>query len=169
MLLPFPGRAFDSTVMALVIFFVRDPAKAVAEMARVVRPGGLVSAYAWDMMNGGSPFEIMQLEMAERGVALTIPPNAPASRIDALRQLWEGAGLESVATTDYAVHRTFDSFEELWATNSQTASVALKFKALDPTAVDLLRSRMRDRYPADATGRVTSQARVTAVKGRVPK
>jgi ubiquinone/menaquinone biosynthesis C-methylase UbiE len=35
--------------MALVIFFVPDPAEGVAEMARVVRPGGIVAAYAWDM------------------------------------------------------------------------------------------------------------------------
>ena len=36
--------------MALVIFFVPDPAKGVAEMKRVVRSGGTVAAYAWDML-----------------------------------------------------------------------------------------------------------------------
>ena len=41
--------------MALVITFVPDPAKAVAEMARVVRPGGVVATYMWDMLNGGVP------------------------------------------------------------------------------------------------------------------
>jgi SAM-dependent methyltransferase len=45
--LPFPNDSFDAAVMALVIFFVPDPAKGVAEMARAVRPGGMVSAYAW--------------------------------------------------------------------------------------------------------------------------
>ena len=35
---PFPENRFDAAVMALVIFFVPDPAKGVAEMARVVRP-----------------------------------------------------------------------------------------------------------------------------------
>jgi ubiquinone/menaquinone biosynthesis C-methylase UbiE len=49
MALPFPGDAFDAAIMALVIFFVPDPAKGVAEMARVVRPGGIVAAYAWDV------------------------------------------------------------------------------------------------------------------------
>ena len=43
--------------MPLVIFFVPDPAKGVAEMARVVRPGGIVAAYAWDMAGGGFPYE----------------------------------------------------------------------------------------------------------------
>lgn len=44
---PFPDDTFDAAVMPLVIFFVPDPAKGVAEMARVVCPGGTVTAYAW--------------------------------------------------------------------------------------------------------------------------
>ena len=41
MALPFPRSAFDAAIMALVIFFVPNPAKGVAEMTRVVRPGGM--------------------------------------------------------------------------------------------------------------------------------
>src|SRR5580765_873099 len=48
MSLPFDNDRFDVAVMALVIFFVPDPAKGVAEMMRVVRTGGLVTAYVWD-------------------------------------------------------------------------------------------------------------------------
>ena len=54
MALPFPDERFDSAVMALVIFFARDPATGVAEMRRVVRPGGTVASYIWDMLGGGS-------------------------------------------------------------------------------------------------------------------
>jgi ubiquinone/menaquinone biosynthesis C-methylase UbiE len=50
---PFPDDTFDVAVMPLVIFFVPDPAKGVTEMARVVCPGGAVTAYAWDMPGGG--------------------------------------------------------------------------------------------------------------------
>jgi ubiquinone/menaquinone biosynthesis C-methylase UbiE len=46
MALPFPDNSFDLAVMALVIFFVPDPAKGVAEMVRVVSPGGTVAAHA---------------------------------------------------------------------------------------------------------------------------
>ena len=53
MALPFSDGRFDAAVMALVIFFVPDPPKGVAEMARVVCPGGTVATYAWDMLGGG--------------------------------------------------------------------------------------------------------------------
>jgi ubiquinone/menaquinone biosynthesis C-methylase UbiE len=55
--LPFAGDRFDAAIMALVIFFVPDPAKGVAEMVRVVGPGGTVAAYAWDILGGGIPTE----------------------------------------------------------------------------------------------------------------
>src|SRR3982751_41905 len=87
---------FDAAVMPLVIFFVPDPAKGVAEMARVVCPGGTVAAYGWDMVGGGHPYESLQAEMREMGVAVPVPPSSDASRIDALRDLWTGAGLEAV-------------------------------------------------------------------------
>src|ERR1051325_509974 len=68
MALPFPGGAFGPGVMPLVIFFVPDPAAGVAEMARVVCPGGVVTAYAWDMEGGGFPYGTLKEEMRELGV-----------------------------------------------------------------------------------------------------
>jgi ubiquinone/menaquinone biosynthesis C-methylase UbiE len=53
--LSFGDATFDVAIMALVLAFLRDPAKAVAEMARVVRPGGWVATYMWDILGGGSP------------------------------------------------------------------------------------------------------------------
>src|SRR5205814_9712550 len=57
MALPFAADRFDAAVMALVIFFVPEPAKGVAEMVRVVAPGGTIAAYAWDMLGAGYPGE----------------------------------------------------------------------------------------------------------------
>ena len=78
MALPFGRHRFDAAVMALVIFFVSDPAKGVAEMARVVRPGGLVAAYAWDLLGGGFPFDPIWEEIRAAGVEPVLPPNAHA-------------------------------------------------------------------------------------------
>ena len=64
MALPYADDAFDAAVMALVLFFVPDPATGVAEMARVVGPGGSVSAYGWNFF-GGFPYAAMEEEIAE--------------------------------------------------------------------------------------------------------
>ncbi len=53
--LSFDDGGFDAAIMALVIHFVAEPTKALAEMARVVRPGGSVASYVWDYSIGGSP------------------------------------------------------------------------------------------------------------------
>jgi len=168
MSLPFADDSFDAAVMALVIFFVPDPARGVAEMVRVVKPGGIVTAYAWDMMNGGFPFNAMQVEMNDLGIPPTFPPNASASRTEAMRDLWSAAGLSSVETNEYTVHRMYDDFEDLWATSSLTASIAPKLGGMPPADVEVLKSRMRARCPSDASGRIACSAHVTAVKGQVP-
>src|SRR5687768_5129359 len=46
--LPSRGGAFDAVVSGLVINFIPTPGRAVAEMARITRPGGTVAAYVWD-------------------------------------------------------------------------------------------------------------------------
>jgi SAM-dependent methyltransferase len=168
MALPFPDDSFDVAVMPLVIFFVPDPAKGVAEMARVVRPGGTVAAYGWDLLEGGFPYASLQAEMRELGVAPGMPPSPQASRIDVLVDLWKGAGLESVETREIAVQRTFDDLEDYWTTVLTGPSVSAKLAAMAPADLAILKERMRTRLPADAAGRITYGARANAVRGRVP-
>jgi SAM-dependent methyltransferase len=77
MALPFADGRFDAAVMALVIFFVPEPAKGVAEMARVVRSGGVIATYAWDLLGGGFPLEPIQAELRGMGINPVLPPSAP--------------------------------------------------------------------------------------------
>jgi SAM-dependent methyltransferase len=130
MALPFPDDTFDAAVMPLVIFFVPDPAGGVAEMARVVCPGGTVAAYAWDMEGGGFPYEALKVEMRGLGATVPEPPSPGAFRIDALRDLWIGAGLDSVETREIAVRRTFDDFDDYWATVLGGPSVGPQLAAM---------------------------------------
>ena len=168
MAVPFADDAFDAAVMPLVIFFVPEPAKGVAEMARVVRAGGSVSAYAWDLPGGGFPYEALRVEMSQLGVAVRQAPNPEASRVEALRALWEGAGLVEVETREIVVERTFEDFEEYWATVLGGPSVGPGLAAMKPADAELLRSRLRERLGSDAGGRVRCMARANAVKGLVP-
>src|ERR1041384_6603944 len=75
MALPFAGDTFDAAVMPLVIFFVPDPARGVAEMVRVVCAGGTVSAYAGDVEGGGFPYQTLHDEMRRLGVTVPTPPS----------------------------------------------------------------------------------------------
>src|SRR5215216_158550 len=43
-----PSVAFDAVVSGLILNFVPEPDGALSEMARVVRPGGVLAAYVWD-------------------------------------------------------------------------------------------------------------------------
>jgi len=167
MALPFPDNSFDAAVMPLVIFFVPDPAKGVAEMTRVVCPGGIVTAYAWDMAGGGFPYETLQAEMRAMGVAPLVPPSPEASRIDAMSELWMAAGLDEVDTREITVQRSFADFDDYWATILGGPSVGPKLAAMTPGDIAKLKARVRARLPTDATGRITYRARANAVRGRV--
>jgi len=166
MALPFADGRFDAAVMALVIFFVPEPAKGVGEMARVVRPGGLVAAYAWDILGGGFTLEPLQAELRAMGINPVLPPSAPASRIEALRTLWTDAGLTAVETREIPVQRTFANFDEFWAIAQLAPSLRPTTAAMSSQDMERLKARVRARLTADAAGRITYTARANAIKGR---
>lgn len=166
--LPFPNNRFDAAVMALVIFFLPDPAKGVAEMARVVRPGGVVATYVWDMLGGGFPWEPIHAEMREMGITPLLPPMVNASRLDVLRDLWTAARIEATELQTLTVQRTFVSFEEFWTTTTSAASLQPTLATMTSNAIERLKAQVRLRLPADALGHVVYPARANAITGRVP-
>jgi SAM-dependent methyltransferase len=168
MALPFADHTFDAAVMALVIFFVPDPAKGLAEMVRVVAPGGIVAAYAWDVMGGGFPLLPIQTEMRAMGVPAPRPPSSDVSRAEALQKLWTDAGLDGVETRKIEVQRTFADFDDFWTTALLASSTGPTVAAMSPDDAALLKSRVRAGLPADDAGRITYNAWANAVKGRVP-
>jgi len=169
MALPFPAARFDAATMALVLFFVPDPVKGLAEMARVLAPGGIAAAYAWDILDGGFPLEPIQAGMREMGLKPVLPPSVAASRIEAMRELWRGAGLEAVETREIAVTRTFADFEDFWSTALLGSSIRAMVETRTPDEVAELKRRVNARMPADGAGRITLSARANAVKGRMPR
>lgn len=168
MALPCADDAFDVAVMPLVLFFVPDPAKGTAEMARIVRPGGIVTAYCWDMPGGGFPYETLHTAMRAMGINVPTPPSPDASRLDAMQDLWRTAGLEAITAHTIAVERTFTDFDDYWATVLGGPSVGKQLAALSPADSERLAATMRARLPADASGRITYGAIANAVQGRVP-
>ncbi|MEO6080840.1 MAG: methyltransferase domain-containing protein [Steroidobacteraceae bacterium] len=168
MALPFPADSFDITVMPLVIFFVPDPAKGVAEMARVTAPGGIVTAYGWDMTGGGFPYSAVREELCDMGFATPEPPSRDASRPEVMQGLWESAGLTAIASRVFTVERTFADFDDYWTTVLGGPSTSAALRALQPDDIAQLQTRLRQRLPADRGGRITYGARANAIQGRVP-
>lgn len=164
---PFPDNAFDVAVMPLVIFFVPDPPKGVAEMVRVVGPGGTVAAYAWDMAGGGFPYEMLRSEMRNLGIDVPVPPSLDASRIDSMRDLWARAGLDLVQTREITAQRTFVNVDDYWKTILGGPSIKPKLEALTPANLALLKARVQARLSEDVSGRISCTARANAVRGRV--
>lgn len=169
MALPYPDNTFDLAVMPLVVFFVPDPAKGIAEMERVVRPGGTVAAYAWDMPGGGFPYEALLAEIRRLGIAVPTPPSPDASRREVMRALWAGAGLEAIDTREIEVRRTFAGFDDFWATALGAPSVGPTLATMAAQDLAVLKARLRARLPADAAGALTCSARANAVTGRVAR
>lgn len=167
MQLPYSANSFDAAVMPLVIFFVPEPARGVAEMARVVAPGGLVTAYGWDM-DGGFPYRHVREELIDMGFATPEPPSRDASRPDVLQGLWQSAGLTQIASHVFTVERTFESFEEYWTTVLEGPSTSAAMRDLQPADLARLQARLRQRLPPGVQGRIAYESRANAIKGRVP-
>jgi ubiquinone/menaquinone biosynthesis C-methylase UbiE len=168
--LPFDDRSFDAAVMALVITFVPNPAKAVGEMVRVVKPGGLVATYMWDIIGGGFPLEPMRKGMIAIGIDMPRLPNTEVSQMAELRRLWTEAGLKDVETRDIAIEVAYSDFADFWDSNMALATpLAQKVRALPPADLDRLKSTLRQTLPNGPDGRISFPACANAVKGRVPK
>ncbi len=167
--LPFEDNSFDAAMMALVIAFVPDPAKAMLEMRRVTRPGGTIAAYMWDLPGGGLPLAPVYRALAEIGHGAPMPPSAAISEREALAGLWRGAGLADIETAVFRIEVRFDSFEDFWQSSTlPVGPQAERIRSLSPEARDALRARLRAGLPSAADGSVSYDAVANGVRGRVP-
>ncbi len=114
--IPFGADRFDHAMAQLVLHFVSEPQRAAAEMARVVRPGGTVSACVWDFADG------MELLRAFWDAAVALDPSAPDEartlrfgRQGEIAQLFRASGLDDVVESTLEVTSEYASFGELWS------------------------------------------------------
>ena len=162
--LPYPDGTFDVAIMALVIFFVPDPARGVAELRRIVRKGGLVAAYAWDIEGGGFPYEDVHAAMRAVGFEPILPPHSEVARPEALHRLWTDAGLVDVETREITVTRTFASDEDYWSTATSAPGIAPVLARLDSKQLDRVHDSIR---ASRNSGRLVVEGRAHAVRGSV--
>jgi SAM-dependent methyltransferase len=167
--LPYADGAFDVAVMALVVVFLRDPARAVKEMTRIVKPGGTVATYIWDFFGGGFTQEPLRNAVEAIGVSVPLLPDHARSRLDDLRGLFAAAGLGSIETRTIEIEVSYANFEEYWSTESRLDSfVVQKIRTMSGGQMDALKTHLRRHLPIARDGHIAYLARANAIKGCVP-
>jgi len=167
--LPVTGGRFDAVVSGLVLNFVPDSRKMVAEMARAVRPGSTVALYVWDYAGGMQPIRrfwdaAMGLDPSAAGLdeAARFPICAPGP----LQALFEEAGLSKVATHAIDVPTVFRDFDDYWAPFLGGQGPAPGYAMSLPTDRLLaLREALRKTLPVAPDGSIPLTARAWAVRG----
>ncbi len=167
--LPFPDNSFDAAAMALAISFIPDPVKAAMEMKRVVRPGGWIATYMWDLPGGGIPIAPVYLALKSLGVAVAMP-GVEVSRSDSMRTVWEKAGLQSIDTRVIRIPVVYAGFDEFWDSfRVPEGPSGAAIRKMSPAELEQLKARVREQLPtAAADGSISYEAFANAVKGRVP-
>jgi SAM-dependent methyltransferase len=170
--LPLPAAHFDAAVAALVLNFVPRPERAVAEMARVVKPAATVAAYVWDYAGR------MELIRHFFDAAAALNPAAleldegrrfPLCQPAALEALFAAAGLDDVAVRAIDVPTQFRDFDDYWTPflggQGPAPGYAMSLSEADRAA---LRERIRAGLPFEADGSIKLVARAWAVRARAP-
>ncbi|MBB2779748.1 UNVERIFIED_ORG: SAM-dependent methyltransferase [Rhizobium esperanzae] len=116
--LPFEDNRFDRAMSLLVLHFVPEAGKAVSEMARVVRPGGVVAAAVWDHYGGMSGMRMMW------DTVVMLDENAlplrrkycfqPMMRPGEMRESFVAQGLAEVEETSLVIRMDYLSFDDYW-------------------------------------------------------
>jgi hypothetical protein len=148
--------------------FLEEPAAALIEMRRLVRPGGVVAACTWDYSDG------MRMLRTFWDAALALDSEAPdESRTmhyqdpHDLAGLWRETGLEAVETAPLDVEVEYRDFDDFWEPFlSGVGPGGAYCTSLSRERQVALREECRRRL-GDPRGLFTLTARAWAVRGVV--
>jgi SAM-dependent methyltransferase len=160
-------------VMALLVMnFIPDHNKAIAEMRRVTRPQGLISACVWDYNDGMQMLRFYWDEVVALDPAVESKDerHMKLSRQGQLAELWEKAGLLNVEEQPLVIEQSYASFSDYWEPFLAGAGPAGAYAvSLSDDRRAQLEARLRKRVLGDrADGPFVLKARAWCVKGQVP-
>jgi SAM-dependent methyltransferase len=162
----------DMIVSALVLNFLPDKEKGLAEMKRVARRGATIAFYVWDYPGGGVEFmrafwtAAAALDPSARD--LTEDRRFPFCTPDRLTGLVTSAGLTSVTCEPIEMPTVFKDFDDYWHPFTLGAGPAPGYcMSLDPQARQQLRERLNDSLPRSPDGSIPLKTRAWAVSSLV--
>lgn len=160
---------FDAVVSGLVLNFIPHPERALAEMARVTRAGGVVAVYVWDYADGMQfirHFFDAAIALDARAVEHDEGPRFQICHPDALKRLFESTGLRNVEVRPIEIPTVFRDFDDYWspflAGQGPAPSYAMSLSEEHRVA---LRERIRSGLPHNPDGSISLTARAWAARG----
>lgn len=172
--LPFEDNVFDRAMALLVLHFVPETGKAIAEMRRVTRSGGIVAATVWDHY-GGMPGMRMVVDTI---AALSAAGRQfrgrycfqPMMRPGEMKRVFIDGGLRDVTETELMVRMDYQDFDDFWGPIAAGEGPLGKFMGgLDADEHARIGSAVREAYLAGQPDGSRSFANIAwAVRGVVP-
>ena len=146
--LPFPDNGFDAALAQLVVHFMADPVAGLAEMARVVRPGGVVAACVWDHAGGTGPLSIFWQAAQELDPNIDDESELAGARRGHLSELLRHAGVRDVEEARITTAVEHETFEDWWQPYTLGVGPAGAYTTgLDARDRAELRERCRQLHP----------------------
>jgi len=160
---------FDAAVSGLVLNFISQPDRAVAEMTRVTRPGGVVAAYVWDYagrMQMMRHFWDAAIALDTQASELDQGRRFPICHPEPLRRLFESAGLQNVEVHPIEVSTIFRNFDDYWSPFLGGQGPAPSYlMSLSDERRATLREQIRAGLPFALDGSIPLVAQAWAVRG----
>jgi ubiquinone/menaquinone biosynthesis C-methylase UbiE len=169
--LPLEDSSINITVSGLLLNFLLEPGKALAEMKRVTTKDGTIALYIWDYAG------TMEFLNYFWDVAVELNPNAsilheghrfPDANAGELSAIFQAAGFSEVETGSIEIATNFTSFDDYWKPFLGGQGPAPSYVSnLGESERDELMDTLMQRLPIKEDGSIPLSARAWAAKGLV--